>query len=240
MGYRKYLIDHDKELDARKRRIGKDKKELKYDIHIYRHFFCFLKLALDYEDTGIKKGGKLVKYKVDRKIYKNFDLDEIKKLPKFLTMSQNQITTNFNKFFKKYREQFLEQENSVSKITKSIQIKENDNNLYLKISPAKESVRNIISQVRKLIKKNTPKKTYQDKSTASLKFTGVPIDSVMLRYIKIFRLKETTKLKNTKIAEKVGVFSQGDIDKKSVVLKYFDRTKSIILNVAKGIYYSMQ
>ena len=85
--------------------------------------------------------------------------------------NNNEFTPSYNEFTPSYKEQ-----EKMSKLLHILSIffltmpkildmgassprpylgKPRYNNLYLKISPAKESVRNIISQVRKLIKKNT-------------------------------------------------------------------------------------
>ena len=103
--------------DYYSRRIGKDGSKLSTDIHVYRWFWCFLKLTKELEDKKEKLeiNNKSYDVKIDRS-HNWFKLINIDRFSKSKNINTKEITKFYGKvkklfnqdFFPKYRHLFLE------------------------------------------------------------------------------------------------------------------------------------
>ena len=116
MAYRKKL-KHIKSLDREARR-KKDGSTLAQDIHYYRHFLCFIKIALELERKRTKftifNESHSVKFNRKHRWYKLIDLKSFPRNIKFLEKKISGITTKVKKLvdtnpglFWKFRKHFL-------------------------------------------------------------------------------------------------------------------------------------
>lgn len=119
-------------------RIYKD-ETLVRSIQIYRFWFMFLRLALDCEDNGIKiydyKNHKNISVKVNKKFYKEWDLDRVK-------------TDNFNNWWQDHKHLFLETKTEIVN-----NVIDDDNYIHVRIDKRSKKI-DVIRDIRKLIEPN--------------------------------------------------------------------------------------
>ena len=104
--------------DYYSRRIGTDGSRISTDIHVYRWFWCFLKIAKELEDQNqkLKIQNKIYQIKINRS-HKWFKLINIDKFSKSIKINNADIKNFYGKvkrlfnnaFYPKYRKLFLEQ-----------------------------------------------------------------------------------------------------------------------------------
>jgi len=106
-------------------------------IQMYRMWFLFLRLGLDCEDNNIPiidyVNNKKIKVKVNRKFYKEWDLDRVK-------------TDTFDSWWSDKKSMFIE-----SKPTVVDEIVEDENSIYLRIDK-RSKIEDVVKELRTIIK----------------------------------------------------------------------------------------
>ena len=106
-------------------------------IQLYRMWFLFLRLGLDCEDNNIPiidyVNNKKIKIKVNRKFYKEWDLDRVK-------------TDTFDSWWSDKKSMFIE-----SKPTVIDEIVKDENSIYLRIDK-RSKIEDVVKELRTIIK----------------------------------------------------------------------------------------
>ena len=253
------LKKRDKKLDT----IGYSKLDIMW-------FFQWLKLALDLESqnkelivgakklwvAGTKKRTKYVKsnldipavrkktkgipYEIKVKGWNTINLNELRRLPKIMNMSNNEIFRHFNKWFAKNKHLFGDY--SVQLVQDKNKMIDSDDYLTVQI-PKSLDRRTIDNQIDTLMKGLKLKQSRKRDITFN---RGVQKD-VMKKQWEVYKKKTTTKLGNSMIAKQVGYIDKVGaqyISKSGVkqtkgnrsVQKSYESAKYIIINVSKGIF----
>jgi len=251
------LKKRDKKLDT----IGYSKLDIMW-------FFQWLKLALDLESqnkelivgakklwvAGTKKRTKYVKsnldipavrkktkgipYEIKVKGWNTINLNELRRLPKIMNMTKNEIFQHFNKWFQKNKHLFGDF---------SVQLVQDKNNMidsddYLTVQiPKSLDRRTIDNQIDTLMKGLKLKQSRKRDITFN---RGVQKD-VMKKQWKVFKLKTTTDMSNQDIAQEVGytkkknslnVYANKQLVGLRSVQKANESAKYLIINVSKGVF----
>ena len=188
-------------------------------------------------------GGKWKKqrgtpYKIKVKGWNTINLNELRRLPKIMNMTKNEIFQHFNKWFAKNKHLFGDY---------SVQLVQDKNNMidsddYLTVQiPKSLDRRTIDNQIDTLMK---GLKLKQGRKRDITFIRGVQQD-VMKKQWEVYKLKTINKLENSRIAKRVGYKSGNMLNitggKKQTqgvraVQKSFESAKYLIINVAKGIF----
>jgi len=190
-------------------------------------------------------GGKWKKqrgtpYKIKVKGWNTINLNELRRLPKIMNMTKNEIFQHFNKWFAKNKHLFGDY---------SVQLVQDKNNMidsddYLTVQiPKSLDRRTIDNQIDTLMKGLKLKQSRKRDITFN---RGVQKD-VMKKQWEVYKKKTTTKLDNSMIAKQVGYIDKVGaqyISKSGVkqtkgirsVQKSYESAKYIIINVSKGIF----
>jgi len=168
------------------------------------------------------------------------NLNELKRLPKIMSMTKREIFQHFNKWFVKNKHLF-EDYNVRFVDDKNKMIESND---YIIVQIPKSIDRRKIDNQIDLLMTGLKLKTPGGKKREITFIRGVQKD-VMQKQWNVFKYKTIDKLENSRIAKKVG-YKTGDMlnikggktQTQGVrsVQKSYVGAKSIILNVAKGVF----
>jgi len=212
-------------------------------------FFEWLKLALDYEGKtiefnkskslgggfGITKNTK--KHTLKITAWKEIDLKEIKSMKPILNMTDKEIFIYLNNMFLKYKHLFGDF--TVRYIKDSKDFIEDKNYFTVQIPTSKNRV-DIDNEIEKLRIANNIK---QSEKKTNISFHRPVKHKEMKRMFDVFKLKETTKLKNEQIASivkyKKGTYIMGGTEQiqqggvRQVQNAYLS-AKKLLLNIAKG------
>jgi hypothetical protein len=182
--------------DYYSRRIGKDGSKLSTDIHVYRWFWCFLKLTKELEDNKekleINKKSYLVKINRSHNWFKLINVDKFSKSKNINTGEidkfYGKVKKLFNQdFFPKHRQLFLE---PTSKEINSIEElhKINLNNYKIIIFPIENSHRRNIKDLNIINKNSKDKKSYGYKPITRAKISIKGRDDILKRLFHTFRV----------------------------------------------------
>ena len=226
-------------------KTGKEGTLLAHFIHIYRWHFCFLKLAIDYEKIGLKVKNKLVKFKVDRTAYKGFNLKTLYDYPPIIKWDKGTITQRFDNFFKKHKHLYIEQTPTFVKSEKEdLELKDN----YIFKIPNKLPQERVMQYIKRFYQQKRTAdyrkltRTELQSSTAKFKIVNAPLDLVLQKYFYCFVHKKLGDKTNLEIADVKEISFKGknaDYQKRSVQT-YVERSKFIIFNTAKGLFFSIK
>ena len=168
------------------------------------------------------------------------NLNELKRLPKIMSMTKREIFQHFNKWFVKNKHLF--EDYSVLFVKdKNKMIESND---YITVQIPKSIDRRKIDNQIDLLMKGLKLKTPGGKKREITFIRGVQKD-VMQKQWDVFKYKTIDKFENSRIAKKVGYKTGDMLDIKGgkkqtqgvrAVQKSYASAKCIILNVAKGIF----
>ncbi len=178
------------------RRIGTDGSRISTDIHVYRWFWCFLKVAKELEDQNqkLKIQNKVYQIKINRS-HKWFKLINIDKFSKSIKINNADIKNFYakvkrlfnNDFYPKYRKLFLEP------ITKVIETKEqlkkiDVDNYNIIIFPKKNSHRRNLIDLNIINKNSKEKKSrgFKPETQAQIAITGR--NTILKRLFHTFRI----------------------------------------------------
>ena len=182
--------------DYYSRRIGKDGSKLSTDIHVYRWFWCFLKLTKELEDKKEKLeiNNKSYDVKIDRS-HNWFKLINIDRFSKSKNINTKEITKFYGKvkklfnqdFFPKYRHLFLE---PTSKEINSLDelYKINLDNYKIILFPKENSHRRNIKDLNTINKNSKDKKSYGYKPITRAKISIRGRDDILKRLFHTFRI----------------------------------------------------
>ncbi len=189
---------------------------------------------------GKWKKQKGTSYKIKVKGWNTINLNELRRLPKIMNMTKNEIFKHFNKWFAKNKHLFGDY---------SVQFVQDKNNMidsddYFTVQiPKSLDRRTIDNQIDTLMKGLKLKQSRKRDITFN---RGVQKD-VMKKQWEVYKKKTTTKLDNSMIAKQVGYIDKVGaqyISKSGVkqtkgirsVQKSYESAKYIIINVSKGIF----
>jgi hypothetical protein len=215
------------EIGAKKLWVAGTKKRTKY-----------VKSNLDI--PAVRKKTKGIPYEIKVKGWNTINLNELRRLPKIMNMTKNEIFRHFNKWFAKNKHLFGDY---------SVQLVQDKNNMidsddYLTVQiPKSLDRRTIDNQIDTLMKGLKLKQSRKRDITFN---RGVQKD-VMKKQWEVYKKKTTTKLDNSMIAKQVGYIDKVGaqyISKSGVkqtkgirsVQKSYESAKYIIINVSKGIF----
>jgi hypothetical protein len=193
-------------------------------------------------------GGKWKKqrgtpYKIKVKGWNTINLNELRRLPKIMNMTKNEIFRHFNKWFQKNKHLFGDF---------SVQLVQDKNNMidsddYLTVQIPKSLDRRKIDNQIDTLMKGLKLKTPGGKKRDITFIRGVQQD-VMKKQWEVYKWREIDKLSNSYIArnKKSLKYKSGNMlnirgGKKQTqgvraVQKSFESAKYLIINVAKGIF----
>ena len=190
-------------------------------------------------------GGKWKKqrgtpYKIKVKGWNTINLNELRRLPKIMNMTKNEIFQHFNKWFAKNKHLFGDY--SVQLVQDKNKMIDSDDYFIVQI-PKSLDRRTIDNQIDTLMKGLKLKQSRKRDITFN---RGVQKD-VMKKQWEVYKKKTTTKLDNSMIAKQVGYIDKVGaqyISKSGVkqtkgirsVQKSYESAKYIIINVSKGIF----
>jgi len=168
------------------------------------------------------------------------NLNELKRLPKIMSMTKREIFQHFNKWFVKNKHLF--EDYSVRFIDYKNKMIESDD--YFTVQIPKSIDRRKIDNQIDLLMTGLKLKTPGGKKREITFIRGVQKD-VMQKQWDVFKYRTVDKLENSRIAKRVG-YQTGEILKIKggktqtqgvrAVQKSYASAKCIILNVAKGIF----
>ncbi len=168
------------------------------------------------------------------------NFNELKRMPKILSMTKREIFQHFNKWFVKNKHLF--QDYNVRFVEHRSDLIEN--NEYITVQIPKSIDRRKIDNQIDLLMKGLKLKTPGGKKRDITFVRGVQKD-VMQKQWEVFKLKTIDKLENSRIAKRVGYQTGKMLEIKGgvkqtqgvrSVQKSYKGAKCIILNVAKGIF----
>jgi hypothetical protein len=182
--------------DYYSRRIGTDGSRISTDIHVYRWFWCFLKVAKELEDQNqkLKIQNKIYQIKINRS-HKWFKLINIDKFSKSIKINNADIKNFYGKvkrlfnndFYPKYRKLFLEPTTIVIKDKE--QLKKIDiENYNIIIFPKENSHRRNLIDLNIINKNSKEKKSrgFKPKTQAQIAIKGR--DVILKRLFHTFRI----------------------------------------------------
>ena len=188
-------------------------------------------------------GGKWKKqrgtpYKIKVKGWNTINLNELRRLPKIMNMTKNEIFQHFNKWFAKNKHLFGDY--SVQLVQDKNKMIDSDDYFTVQI-PKSLDRRTIDNQIDTLMK---GLKLKQGRKRDITFIRGVQKD-VMKKQWKVFKLKTTTDMSNQDIAQEVGytkkknslnVYANKQLVGLRSVQKANESAKYIIINVGKGMF----
>ena len=190
-------------------------------------------------------GGKWKKqkgtpYKIKVKGWNTINLNELRRLPKIMNMTKNEIFQHFNKWFAKNKHLFGDY--SVQLVQDKNKMIDSDDYLTVQIPKSldRRTIDNQIDTLMKGLKLKTPGGKKRDITF----IRGVQKD-VMKKQWKVFKLKTTTDMSNQDIAQEVGytkkknslnVYANKQLVGLRSVQKANESAKYLIINVSKGVF----
>ena len=186
-------------------------------IQLYRMWFLFLRLGLDCEDNNIPiidyVNNKKIKIKVNRKFYKEWDLDRVK-------------TDTFDSWWSDKKSMFIE-----SKPTVIDEIVKDENSIYLRIDK-RSKIEDVVKELRTIIK---PTPSFTSKYGIQKQHKYIPTH---IKYnVFVWKQEGYTRTEILEMLNKSYKYYDTRIPKDvSSVRRCLRNSEDLILSTSKGVF----